>query len=178
MRFYRVVLDEAQVRSSRFAKNQAHTLQFVRNRATKAARACFDLNAHLRWSLTGTPIVNSLVDVFSQLHFLQISFQKNWPEFQNTIGRIQKKKPKLAATRVQAILKTCSIRRNKDTELNGVRLLTLPEKTVEVEELVFTEEEREMYNAIERRMQVSFESLDEGQSSHGQVRFNNYLKRG
>jgi SNF2 family DNA or RNA helicase len=85
-----------------------------------------------------------------------ISPQRDWSSFNSHIAKMQKKKPKLAATRAQAILKSCSIRRNKDTELHGVRLLTLPEKTVEVVELDFTAEERDMYDRIEKRMQVSF----------------------
>lgn len=99
--------------------------------------------------------MNSLADVFSQLKFLSISPQREWSSFNNHIAKVQKKKPTLAARRTQAILKSCTIRRNKNTELNGVRLLTLPERSIEIEELQFSAEERDMYDRIEKRMQVS-----------------------
>lgn len=51
------------------------------------------------------------------------------------------------------------MRRNKESTLNGVRLLTLPEKTVNWDELVLTPEERHIYDAIEKRMQVKFNSM-------------------
>lgn len=41
VRWWRIVLDEA------------HT---IKNRATKNAKACFDLKANHRWCLTGTPM--------------------------------------------------------------------------------------------------------------------------
>ena len=48
--FFRVVLDEG------------HT---IKNRSTKAAKACYAVRADRRWVLTGTPIVNKLEDLFS-----------------------------------------------------------------------------------------------------------------
>ena len=48
------------------------------------------------------------------------------------------------------------MRRHKDSTLNGQRLLNLPPKTTEVVELDFTEEEREIYSAVEHRMKVRF----------------------
>lgn len=59
----------------------------------------------------------------------------------------------------QAILKTCSMRRNKESTLNGVRLLNLPDKIVTWDELVLSKEERHIYDSIEKRMQVKFNSL-------------------
>jgi DNA repair protein RAD5 len=53
--WYRVFLDEA---------------HFIRNRRTEQAKAVFKLKAIRRWCLTGTPIQNSLADMFSLLHFL------------------------------------------------------------------------------------------------------------
>ncbi len=54
--WYRVVLDEAHV---------------IRNRLTETAKAIFGLKSIRRWCLTGTPIQNSIDDIFSLLHFLK-----------------------------------------------------------------------------------------------------------
>ncbi len=147
-RFLRVVLDEAHL---------------IRNRKTKAAKAAWDLDAVFRWSLTGTLVVNSLDDVYSHLRFLSISPSAHWDDFRIRISTVQKRKPKLATQRVQAILKTCSLRRHKESMLNGRRLLELPPKETTVDELDFSEEERAIYSAVEQR---------------AQVRFNRFLKRG
>ncbi|WWC69653.1 uncharacterized protein I206_103596 [Kwoniella pini CBS 10737] len=146
--WWRIILDEAHQ---------------IRNRRTRAAKACFQLKAHLRWCLTGTPIVNTLEDVFSYLHFLSISPAASWEHFRGHISQIQKRRPKLATKRMQAILRQCCIRRHKESELNGQKLLQLKPKHTNVDTLNFTDDERQIYTAIENRFQV---------------RFNSYLKKG
>lgn len=84
--WYRVVLDEAHI---------------IRNRQTRASQAACDLNTNFRWCLTGTPVVNSLCDLYPLLHFLRISPQRDWKEFNAHIGRIEKRKPNLATKRAQ-----------------------------------------------------------------------------
>lgn len=59
----------------------------------------------------------------------------------------------------KAILKTCSIRRNKDSTLNGVRLLNLPAKIINWDELELSVDERHIYTSIENRMQVKFNAM-------------------
>ncbi|KAK8869977.1 hypothetical protein IAR55_000547 [Kwoniella newhampshirensis] len=144
VKWYRVILDEAHQ---------------IRNKNTRATKACFALNSHLRWSLTGTLIMNSLDDIYPHLHFLQISPSKEWEHFRDSISKVQRRSPKLATKRVQAILRTCCIRRNKESTLNGKKLLELPPKTTEVVTLGFTDEERQIYTAIENKFQVKFNSF-------------------
>lgn len=86
MKWYRVVLDES------------HT---IRNKSTKASIAVHELNSVMRWSLTGTPIVNSLNDIFPHLRFLGISPQQEWKEFSKSIAKLAGKQPKMATKRVQ-----------------------------------------------------------------------------
>lgn len=50
----------------------------------------------------------------------------------------------LAAARAQGILKPILLRRTKDSKLDGKPLLTLPPKTIELETLQFSPEEREV----------------------------------
>jgi hypothetical protein len=45
--------------------------------------------------------MNSLVDTFSMLHFLNISPQADWKNFSSYIARIEKKSPRLATKRMQ-----------------------------------------------------------------------------
>ncbi|WVW83354.1 hypothetical protein I302_105373 [Kwoniella bestiolae CBS 10118] len=146
--WWRVILDEAHQ---------------IRNKNTRATKACWALKSHLRWCLTGTPIVNTLDDMYPYLHFLSISPAARWEHFRGHISQVQKRRPKLATKRMQALIRPCCIRRNKDSELNGQKLLQLKPKHTNVVELSFTDDERQIYTAIEGRFQV---------------RFNSYLKKG
>lgn len=67
-----VVIDEAQA---------------IRNPETDLARAAYALRAHFRMSLTGTPIENRLVDLWSQLHFLNPGFLGGRSDFEDRYVR-------------------------------------------------------------------------------------------
>lgn len=64
--FHRVILDEAQC---------------IKNKLTKTAAACYKLKATYRWCLTGTPMMNGVVELYSLLHFLQIKPYCHWDKF-------------------------------------------------------------------------------------------------
>lgn len=61
------------------------------------------------------------------------------------------------------MLKPHLLRRTKQSTLNGQRLLNLPEKTVEMEYILFSPEEAALYKAVEAR---------------ARLRVNKWLKRG
>ena len=62
----------------------------------------------------------------------------------------------LATKRLQAILQTCILRRRKDTELDGRRLVELPPKEVVLTKLEFSQDERDIYKAVETQSQIKF----------------------
>lgn len=82
------------------------------------------------------------------IRFLKLRPWNDWKEFYELIGRLEKKRPKLATDRLQTIFKAALLRRNKDTVLDGKKLITLPPKTVELVQLEFCAEEREIYTAV------------------------------
>ena len=53
----RVILDEA---------------QNIKNRATKSAKAVYELQSLTRFCMSGTPMMNNVGELFSLIHFLQI----------------------------------------------------------------------------------------------------------
>ncbi|KAJ9104320.1 hypothetical protein QFC19_003960 [Naganishia cerealis] len=150
--WYRVVLDEAAQ---------------IRNRRTRAAKACFELDATNRWVLSGTLIVNSLEDMFSYFHFLALSECSDWDTFRKRIIALEKKQPRTACNRIQAILKFGCMRRTKDTLVDGKPLLQLPEKKVDVVEEDFDEDERNLYTAAMLPVEQK-----------ARLRFNRYLRAG
>ncbi|KAL0578872.1 hypothetical protein V5O48_003105, partial [Marasmius crinis-equi] len=139
--FYRVILDEA---------------QGIRTRKTRVSRAITHLNAKYRWCLTGTPIINTLTDTYAYIRFLRLRPFYDWNEFNDHVGRLEKKQPDVAVLRLQKIFDAFLLRRKKDTMLDGKRLIELPARNVHLNKLEFTEEEREIYEMVERKSQSIF----------------------
>ncbi|KAF8828141.1 hypothetical protein HHX47_DHR4000954 [Lentinula edodes] len=139
--FFRIVLDEA---------------QGIKNKKTRVSRAVTALKARYRWCLTGTPIINGLSDTYPYIRFLQIRPWHDFVEFHSLVGKLERKNPQLAITRLQAILNIFVLRRKKNSKLDGKVLIDLPTKEITLQRLEFTEEEREIYDAVEKRMQTQF----------------------
>lgn len=128
---------------------------------------------------SSTPIINTLSDAFALIRFLQLRPWNDWKEFNEYIGRYEKKRPKLATDRLQTIFKTTLLRRNKDTVLDGKKLITLPQKTVELVKLEFCPEEREIYTAVSIACRFLFLSLHFQQvETKSQQIFNRFLRAG
>ncbi|GAA5877102.1 hypothetical protein JCM16303_006167 [Sporobolomyces ruberrimus] len=144
MSWYRVILDEA---------------QNIRNRQTKMSRAVAGLDSLFRWCLTGTPVTNSLADLFPLFRYIQIKPWYTWESFREHVVMHEKSRGDLAGKRAQAILRTCMLRRKKDSKLDGKELISLPNKTIELFALEFSEEEREIYDAVEKKAQIKFKKM-------------------
>ncbi|PHH92000.1 hypothetical protein CDD83_9368 [Cordyceps sp. RAO-2017] len=135
LRFFRVILDEA---------------HHVKNRASKTARACYEIAAEHRWVLTGTPIVNKLEDLFSLVRFLGVepwnnfSFWKTFITVPFEAGDFMR-----ALDVVQTVLEPLVMRRTKDMKTpDGQPLVTLPPKEVEIVNVELSRSEREIYDYI------------------------------
>ncbi|CAO1638861.1 unnamed protein product [Sympodiomycopsis kandeliae] len=130
-RWLRVILDEA------------HN---IKNHKTLAAAACFELSdrAHSRWCLTGTPIQNGPVEVFSLIHFLAAEPFNDWPTFKEKIDDPIKSnnqnRVNWGMKRLCVVLQTLMLRRAKDATIQGKPLLQLPDRTVQTVEKAFDNE--------------------------------------
>jgi SNF2 family DNA or RNA helicase len=137
MNWARVVLDEG------------HT---IRNYATKGARAASSLLATSRWVLTGTPIVNSIKDLYSMLKFLRISGGLEQIEMFNAVLTRKLSYGDPHAERVlQSVMKTLSLRRRKDMKFVDLKL---PELSEYVHRISFRADERKKYDAFEYNPQI------------------------
>ncbi|KAF5384216.1 hypothetical protein D9615_003378 [Tricholomella constricta] len=157
VQWWRVVLDEA------------HN---IKNEKTKGAIACCELNAKFRWCLTGTPMQNSVVELYSLIKFLRIKPLNNWDTFNNQIAKPVKngKGASRAMKRLQVVLKQIMLRRRKDQYLNGKALIELPKRIVEVISCPFDSAEQAFYEALEGKMESVIEKL----MAQGQGK-NNYI---
>ena len=85
------------------------------------------------YSLTGTPIQNSVEDLFSLFKFLG-SIAKpfhEYPYFKDKIlGPLKKGRGKVTMERLQTILKALLLRRAKTHKVDGKPILELPGRTI------------------------------------------------
>ncbi|KAL8908168.1 MAG: hypothetical protein Q9207_000991 [Kuettlingeria erythrocarpa] len=146
--FFRVILDEA---------------HFIKNRQSKTAKACYEINAQHRWVLTGTPIVNRLEDLFSLVRFLRVEPWNNFSFWKTFITVPFESKDVLRALDVvQTVLEPLVLRRTKDMKTpDGEALVSLPPRTIEIEEIELSKQEREVYDYIYTRAKRTFNATME-----------------
>ncbi|KAJ5617062.1 hypothetical protein N7537_002176 [Penicillium hordei] len=141
--FFRVILDEAHV---------------IKNRRSKSAKSCYELKAAHRWALTGTPIVNRLEDLFSLVRFLKVEPWSNFSFWKTFITvPFESKEYVRALNVVQSVLEPLVLRRTKSMKTpEGEPLVPLPKKTVTIEEVELSKQEREIYDCIYTRAKRTY----------------------
>ncbi|KAJ7735953.1 SNF2 family N-terminal domain-containing protein [Mycena metata] len=142
--FYRIILDEA---------------HWIRNYSSKRSKSAVALRGQYRWGLSGTPMINRLGDFYAYIRFLKIACWHDFNTFKRHIIEHEAKNSTLAVKKLQEILDVFLLRRLKSTVMGGKPLLRLPEKTVVIERLEFSKEERQIYDALQFSAQNSFHHL-------------------
>jgi len=75
----------------------------------------------------GTPIINSLNDLYAQIRFLRMSGGLSISStFNRNITRLLRNGDPKGATNLQNLMSTMCLRRRKDMEIGGKRILELP----------------------------------------------------
>ncbi|KZN89343.1 putative SWI/SNF-related matrix-associated actin-dependent regulator of chromatin subfamily A member 3-like [Penicillium chrysogenum] len=132
----RVVLDEGHI---------------IRNPSSKASLAACGLRADSRWTLTGTPIINTLKDLYAQVRFLKLSGGlEDLGIFNSVLIRPLTSGEPEARLLLEALMGTICLRRRKDM---GFINLKLPEMTSRVIRIKFNAHEREKYSAFQTEAQ-------------------------
>lgn len=126
----RVVLDEGHI---------------IRNPNAQQSKAVLKLNTQRRWILTGTPIQNNLRDLWMLVAFLRLKpFDvREW--WNRVIQRPVTQGDKTGLQNLQALVKCVTLRRTKTSRVCGRPLVSLPERSVRIEEVELTQKEREEY---------------------------------
>lgn len=136
VRWGMVVLDEAQT---------------IKNPSSQVSGAAYRLKAKFKLALTGTPIENSLLDLWSQFHFLLPGFLGNHKPFAASLGSANESQ-QVAVIKEQ--IAPYILRRTKKQVLTD-----LPDK---IESLLYYElsaEERERYEALFAASQPKVQKL-------------------
>jgi hypothetical protein len=141
--WYRIIIDEA------------HN---IKNRNAKSSKACAELMAHHRLCMTGTPMNNSIDELYPLLRFLRVDPYLDWPKFSMEIGKPMKSTNiatrKKALKRVQILLRSVMLRRQKDSQVDGKPISVLPPKHTIIDNVDFEDEEHALYKALETKSQL------------------------
>ncbi|KAG9022470.1 hypothetical protein FRB95_014736 [Tulasnella sp. JGI-2019a] len=132
---------------------EAHT---IKNRLNKTSKACCELKARFRWCPTGTPIQNTVEDLYPLMHFLRIRPLNEWETFKTQIANpIKAGKSQIPMKRLQVVLSAIMLRRKKTDIVNGKPILALPGRTVALVECEFEQDEFDFYTAMVERTEVT-----------------------
>ncbi|MDO4926920.1 MAG: SNF2 helicase associated domain-containing protein [Turicibacter sp.] len=141
--------------------DEAH---YIKNQATQNAKAVKKLNGEIRFALTGTPLENSIADVWSIFDFILpgylLSYAKFKKQYENPIIKDQDEK---LLARVHQLVAPFILRRLKKDVLTE-----LPDKVESVVYCELDKAQRKLYEAtlvsMNNELQAQLEEGNEGQS--------------
>ena len=119
----------------------ADEAQYLKNNNTKNAKAIKQLNSDTRFALTGTPIENSLAELWSIFDFIMPGYLFSYKQFKSTYEMaIIKDEDVNAMNKLKMLIEPFVLRRTKKEVLTE-----LPEKTITVLNNEMEEEQRKIY---------------------------------
>ncbi len=135
----------------------ADEAQYLKNSNTQNAKAIKQIKSETRYALTGTPIENSLAELWSIFDFIMPGYLFGYRKFKNTYETpIIKGEDESAMTKLKMLIEPFVLRRNKKEVLTE-----LPDKTVTVLDNEMGEEQRNIYlNYLLRAKQEISEQID------------------
>lgn len=152
--FYRIVLDEA---------------QYIKNKLSQTSKATALLKGKHRLCLTGTPMQNSIDELYPIIRFLRVKPYDDEKKFKRDIAVPIKSKSDstsdyndermVSMRKLRAVLLAIMLRRTKDLKIDGKPLIQLPEKKVDLVYVTMGEEETKFYKELESGIQKRAERL-------------------
>lgn len=128
--------------------------QYIKNHNTQAARAVKEIRSEVRFALTGTPIENSLAELWSAFDFIMPGYLFNYTRFKKTFETpIVGKNDQKAVASLQSSVAPFILRRLKKDVLDE-----LPDKTETVLSTVMEGEQRKLYAANVSELKNSINS--------------------
>lgn len=135
----------------------ADEAQYLKNSNTQNAKSIKQLKADTRYALTGTPIENSLAELWSIFDFIMPGYLFSYKQFKATYEMpIVKDQDQKVINKLKMLIEPFILRRNKKEVLTE-----LPEKTISVLNNEMTEEQRKLYlHYLAQAKQEIFEQID------------------
>ena len=141
-KFHYVILDESQA---------------IKNPGSLTTQAVQQLYSNHRLILTGTPLENSVLDLWSQMNFINPGLLGNKTFFQKTyLTPIEKNRDEAATKRLYATIKPFILRRHKSQVAKF-----LPEKSESVHFSLMTDEQEDLYERTKNKFRnLILEQID------------------
>jgi len=133
MKFLRIVLDEAQA---------------IKNHQSRTSIACRALMADHKWALSGTPILNSLTELYPYFKFLNVPQTGTFEIFKHNYCNTKNEKN---TERLLVRLSQFMIRRTHADEMFGAPILKLPQADQMTYWCKFNSIERTVYEIVRQR---------------------------
>ena len=119
----------------------ADEAQYIKNNNTQNAKAIKEINANTRYALTGTPIENSLSELWSIFDFIMPGYLFGYCKFKELYEMpIVKEEDKKAMNKLKMLIEPFILRRIKEEVLTE-----LPDKTITVLNNEMQEEQQKLY---------------------------------
>ncbi|KFM02008.1 Transcription termination factor 2, partial [Aptenodytes forsteri] len=137
---------------ARVILDEAHN---IKNPKVQTSIAVCKLRASARWAVTGTPIQNNLLDMYSLLRFLRCS-----PFDEHKVWKYQvDNNTKKGGERLSLLTRSLLLRRTKDQlDSTGKPLVSLPQRRMQLHQLKLSAEEQSVYNMLFARSRSTLQS--------------------
>ncbi len=143
-RFAHIILDESQQ---------------IKNPSSKTAQAIFELKGFYRFALTGTPVENSLTDLWSQMNFANPGLMGNASDFNTYYSVPLSKDPEgVQSTHLLSMIEPFILRRTKESVAPE-----LPALTETITYCTMSEEQSTLYESEKSKVRnLVFDQLEKG----------------
>ncbi|XP_066124271.1 transcription termination factor 2 isoform X8 [Saccopteryx bilineata] len=146
---------------ARIILDEAHS---VKNPRVQTSIAVCKLQARARWAVTGTPIQNNLLDMYSLLKFLRCSPFDDFNLWRSQVDNHSKK----GGERLSILTKSLLLRRTKDQlDSTGKPLVMLPRRQSQLHHLKLSEDENTVYSVLFATSRSALQSYLKRQESEG-----------
>ncbi|KAM7131301.1 LOW QUALITY PROTEIN: transcription termination factor 2 [Ciconia maguari] len=137
---------------ARVILDEAHN---IKNPKVQTSIAVCKLRASARWAVTGTPIQNNLLDVYSLLRFLRCSPFDEYKVWKYQVDNNTKK----GGERLSLLTRSLLLRRTKDQlDSAGKPLISLPQRSTQLHQLKLSAEEQSVYKVLFARSRSTLQS--------------------
>ncbi|NWX61941.1 TTF2 factor, partial [Promerops cafer] len=137
---------------ARIILDEAHN---IKNPRVQTSIAVCKLRATARWAVTGTPIQNNLLDMYSLLRFLRCSPFDEYKVWKYQVDNNTRK----GGERLSLLTRSLLLQRTKDQlDSAGKPLVSLPQRSTQLHQLKLTAEEQSVYNVLFARSRSTLQS--------------------
>ncbi|XP_054238438.1 transcription termination factor 2 [Indicator indicator] len=149
---------------ARIILDEAHN---IKNPKVQTSIAVCKLRASARWAVSGTPIQNNLLDMYSLLRFLRCSPFDEYKVWKYQVDNNTKK----GGERLSLLTRSLLLRRTKDQlDSSGKPLVPLPQRSTRLHQLKLSAEEQSVYNVFFARSRSTLQSYLKRQEQKNESR--------